>query len=99
MFKKIEGLIKEYHRRRILKDIKKAKTVYEMGMTDFMCHAFMYVRTKYCNKPIYKFIPEFNKDFLNAQYKQEYKSVWWDSSDRESRIKAFDKLIEVYSKK
>lgn len=95
----IKYIIKEYRRRRILRDIKKAKTNYELGMTAFMCHAFMLVGSKYRNKPIYRIIPEFNKDFLNAQYKQEYKSVWWDSSDRESRLKAFDKLIEVYSKK
>lgn len=94
----IKNLLKEYCRRRILRDIKKAKTVYEMGMVTFMCHAFMLVSAKYRIKPIYRIIPEFNKDFLKAQYKQEYKSVWWDSSDRESRIKAFDKLIEVYSK-
>lgn len=97
MFKKIEGLIKEYHRRRILRDIKKAKTVYEMGMTDFMCSSFEMVSIKYYEKPIYRIIPEFNRDFLDAKHKESL--VWWDVSDRESRIKAFDKLIEVYSKK
>lgn len=96
MFKKIEGLIKEYRRRRILRDIKKAKRYFEKGKTNLMCESFAMVSTKY-EKPIDSIIPEFNVDFLDANYKR--KLVWWDWWDRESRIKAFDKLIEVYSKK
>ena len=62
-----------------------------------MCHSFKMVSIKYCEKPIGSIIPEFNKDFLNSHYKDG--RVWWSWLDRESRIKAFDKLIEVYSKK
>lgn len=61
-----------------------------------MCESFVMVSTKY-EKPIDSIIPEFNVDFLDAKYKR--KLIWWDWSDRESRIKAFDKLIETYSKK
>jgi len=42
-------------------------------------------------------IPEFNKDFLNAKYKEG--GCWWDNNDEESRLKAFDKLIKVYKRK
>ena len=99
MFKKIEGLVKEYHRRRILRDIKRAKKYYQEGRANYMCNALHMVDIKYREKSIDSIIPEFNRDFLNAKYKQYYHTAWWDSSDRESRIKAFDKLIEVYSKK
>jgi hypothetical protein len=92
----IEDLIKEYRRRRILRDIKKAKRYFEKREADYMCYSFMLVSFKYYN-PINSIIPEFNREFLNAKYERSI--VWWDVNDRESRIKAFDKLIEVYSKK
>lgn len=97
----IKYLLKEYRRRRILRDIKKAKKLYEMKMTDYMCSSFILVRKKYFRQPIDSIIPEFNQDFLNAKYKEDciYPYPWWDISDRESRIKAYDKLIEVYSKR
>lgn len=93
----IESLIKGYRRRRILRDIKKAKRYFQEGKNDFMCHCFMSVSTKYCKYPIDSIIPEFNRDFLNANFNIGH--VWWSWLDRESRIKAFDKLIETYSKK
>lgn len=92
----IKHLLKEYRRRRILRDIKKAKRYFEEWKVSYMCLSFMKVGTKYCNKPIDSIIPEFNRDFLNAKYEGFY--IWWDSDDRDSRIKAFDKLIEVYNK-
>ena len=93
----IKYLIKEYHRRRILRDIKKAKKYFQRGMSNCMCPCFEMVNEKYSFKPIDSIIPEYNRDFLNAKYKEGI--IWWDRSDIESRIKAFDKLIEVYSKK
>lgn len=92
----IKKLIKEYHRRRILRDIKKAKRYFQEGKVDYMCFAFRAVDTKYRYKSINNIIPEFNREFLNAYYKEI--QAWWPWSDRESRIKAFDKLIEIYSK-
>lgn len=93
----IKYLRKEYQRRRILRDIKKAKRYFEKGKSNHMCYSFEMVSIKYYEKPIDSIIPEFNRDFLNAKYKDC--TAWWDVYDRESRIKAFDKLIEVYSKK
>ena len=93
----IKYLRKECRRRRILRDIKKAKKYFEEGITDYMCHSFEMVSIKYSEKPIGSIIPEFNRDFLDATKKECL--AWWDWFDRESRIKAFDKLIEVYSKK
>lgn len=97
MFKMIKGLIKEYRRRRILRDIKKAKRYFQEMDMMYMCGSFMLVDLKYFRNSIVDIIPEFNQDFLNAQHKGS--CIWWDVSDRESRIKAFDKLIEAYSKK
>ena len=54
-------------------------------------------------------IPEFNFDFLEGNRNTNaYKSYergdlplkdvyWWEIDDKESRIKAFDKLISIYS--
>ena len=87
-------------RKRTLKDIKKAKKVYLDGLEDFMCLCFQHVdRDKYqCVEDIQKYIPEFNRTYLNAEKSASYYSRWWVTCDRESRIKAFDKLIELYSK-
>lgn len=45
---------------------------------------------------VYNLIPEFNPTYLGGSNKVSY---WWDISDRESRIKAFDKLINLYADK
>ena len=42
-------------------------------------------------------IPEYNRTFLGADPDFSDTSRWWAAYDRESRIKAFDKLIEIYS--
>jgi hypothetical protein len=98
MIKLLKKAISKIKRKRILKDIKKAKKVYELRLSDYMCLSFNVANPKYYKKPIDSVIPEFNKETLNAKYKGLNKSVWWDVYDRESRIKAFDKLIEIYSK-
>ena len=46
------------------------------------------------NKLINKNIPEFNTKFLEATTPD--KPFWWPVSEHEPRIKAFDKLIELY---
>lgn len=94
---------KEKRRRKnILKDIKKAKQYYLEGLSDCMCYCFAKVdRDKYyCCSSIRKIIPEYTpKTFgSNAILGTIRGSLWWDITDRESRIKAFDKLIEIYSK-
>lgn len=87
-------------RKRILKDIKKAKKVYLDNKEKFMCYCFKRVdKDKYqCVRGIQKYIPEFNRRYLNAEGWASDYSMWWLIGDRESRIRAFDKLIELYSK-
>jgi hypothetical protein len=65
----IKNLIKECRRRRILKDIKKAKKCFEETDAEFMCIAFQMINKKYRYNSINSIIPEFNRDFLNAYYK------------------------------
>ena len=83
-----------------LEDIKKAKQCYTDGIEKFMCSCFLHVNyEKYHNyEAIRKIIPEFNRKDLGAKTNEIYR-VWWLTSDRESRIKAFDKLIEIYTLK
>lgn len=47
-------------------------------------------------KEVHNLIPEFNPTYLEGSGRTSY---WWDLSDRESRIKAFDKLINLYAEK
>ena len=48
-------------------------------------------------KDIKKHIPEFNRTFCNANNITE--DYWWELSDVEPRIKAFNKLIKCYMDK
>ena len=47
---------------------------------------------------MHKFIPEFNRENLGAKTSERF-SAWWLVDDVESRLKAFDKLIETYTLK
>jgi hypothetical protein len=104
MFEIITGYIKQWKERRrrksILKDIKKAKVLYLRHRSDYMCHCFFRVNfIKYWDSDkIQERIPEFNREFLNANKKSCFYGAWWRSDDRKSRIEAFDKLIEIYSR-
>lgn len=84
----------------ILEDIREAKQCYVDGIEHFMCLCFQHVNyRKYHNyESIHKLIPEFNRENLGSKVSNEF-SIWWLTSDRESRIKAFDKLIEIYTLK
>ena len=42
-------------------------------------------------------IPEFNPDFLGGKINSQ--NYWWNIFDQESRITAFDVLIDIYDKK
>ena len=80
---------------RVIKKAKKNLTYYR-----FMCPSML---NAYCSEvdnngwmhDVIELIPEFNPEFLGG----ENNLFWWDSTDKKSRIKAFDKLIKVYSKK
>lgn len=93
---------KEKQRRKeILKDIKKAKQIFLEEQMCFMCHCFRRVNPKkYDNViEIRKIIPEFKPTtFTKGFNPNNYFNAWWSITDRKSRIKAFDKLIEIYSK-
>lgn len=86
-------------RKQVLEDIKKAKQIFVEGRQDFMCWCFVLVDgNKYgCYNDIHKRIPEFHPTTFGFCIPHIY-GGWWPISDRESRIKAFDKLIEIYSK-
>lgn len=81
-----------------LKVIKRAKK--NLKYCGYMCPSMIeayYVEAKE-EAHIYKvrkLIPEFNPEFLGGKNCL----FWWDPLDKKSRIKAFDKLIKIYSKK
>lgn len=85
-------------RKQILKIIKQAKKAFLNGYSPFMCTCFYHIEPsfeyRYCN--IVDKIPEFKPETFDYTYDIP-EGYWWDKSDRESRIKAFDKLIEIYS--
>ena len=97
------GFIKWLFRHRgdndILTDIKKAKDIYVRGMSIGMCHSFYILNNKRYTSynKIRRRIPEFKPETFNVNPK-EWELYWWKISDSDSRIKAFDKLIEIYSK-
>lgn len=97
------GFIKRWNERRrrksVLKDIKKAQYKYLSCESPFMCYCFMYVdHDKYgCYDKIQKRIPEFKPSTFNVD-PNDIKGAWWSAGNRKSRIEAFDKLIEIYSR-
>lgn len=85
-------------RKQILKDIKKAKQYYLKGLESCMCSCFYRVDEGkyYCCSYIRQIIPEYTpKTFGSNACIGE---LWWSINDKQSRIKAFNKLIEIYSK-
>lgn len=96
------GFIKRWYRHHrydgTLKDIKKAKDIYVSGSTIGMCQSFSWVNNiAYGNyAKIRERIPEFKPETFNVD-PELLDDFWWRLSDRDSRIKAFDKLIEIYS--
>ena len=95
----IKILIECPKRHSILKDIKKAKDIYVSGATNSMCHSFCrVVNITYGDyDKIRKRIPEFKPETFGVDPKL-LRDFWWVKKDRDSRIKAFDKLIEIYSR-
>lgn len=85
-------------RKQILKIIKEAKQVYLDGKEKCMCFCFERVEFSFLfYENIVKRIPEFTPSTFGL-HETNPNSVWWPITDRESRINAFDKLIEIYSK-
>lgn len=99
MFGFIKWLFRHRRDNGILNDIKKAKDIYVSGSTIGMCQSFSWVNNiAYGNyAKIRERIPEFKPETFNVD-PELLDDFWWRLSDRDSRIKAFDKLIEIYSK-
>lgn len=86
-------------RKKTLKIIKKAKQAYLNGESRFMCNCFYLVEPSFehCYYNIVDKIPEFKPSTFGLHV-GDVREGWWSIADRESRIKAFNKLIEIYSK-
>lgn len=99
MFKFIKRWNERCRRKTILKDIKAAKAIYLSGSVIYMCQCFYYVDVhRYHNyENIRKRIPEFKPSTFNVD-PNDIKGAWWSAGNRKSRIEAFDKLIEIYSR-
>ena len=62
-----------------------------------MCYCFMNIEPSFCcYEDIVNEIPEFKQSTFGLVDVNK-KGPWWSVNDRESRIKAFDKLIKIYS--
>lgn len=96
MFKKLFRRIK---RKIILRIIKEAKKVYLTGKYPYMCHCFYIIVYTWENyTDIVKTIPEFKPATFGIDTDPEKGKPWWSRHDVYSRMEAFDKLIEIYSK-
>lgn len=71
---------------------------YSAGMCYYIqnCISFIYNTYIYYSE-IKHIIPEFIPETFGLNV--EYGSFWWDINDDVSRIKAFDKLIDLYKTK
>ena len=97
----IKQRMERRRRKSILKDIKKAKDIYLRHGSSYMCICFAEVSNEkygWGSDQIRERIPEFNMEFLNATRTSCDGGAWWPADDRNSRIEAFDKLIEIYSR-
>lgn len=99
IFEFIKRWMERRRRKSILKDIKEAEHKYYAYKSPFMCHCFMFVdHDKYgCYDKIWKRIPEFKPSTFNVN-PNDIKGAWWPMYNRVSRMEAFNKLIEIYSK-
>lgn len=56
------------------------------------------MRHTYRCETVQEFIPEFTPLFFGANITGDYRGLfWWDKSDKEARLAALNKLIELYS--
>lgn len=71
---------------------------YAFGMCFYIqtCINFIFDTYVYYSE-IKNIIPEFIPETFGLNV--EYNHLWWNSEDIDSRIKAFDKLIEIYKNK
>jgi hypothetical protein len=101
MIQRIKNLFSNYRenrrRKQTLKLIKKAKNLYLEGVSDFMCICFYKASGSFfLYEDLVKVIPEFTPSTFGVN--SSAIGGWWNRNDKISRINAFDKLIEIYSK-
>lgn len=97
-FSKYKKYREERRRKQILVIIKQAKQVYLDGKERCMCFSFVRIEPSFLYPAmIVERIPEFKQSTFGLD-RDDTVGVWWPIQDRESRIRAFDKLIEIYSK-
>ena len=71
---------------------------YAFGMCFYIQNCINFIFDTYIYySEIKHIIPEFVPKTFNINV--EYNHLWWDADDIDSRIKAFDKLIEIYKNK
>lgn len=100
----LDALIVTYSRN-VLDILIRAKEIYMCCSYRGMCSCISTSITQefdaqsywYQSSDIQKFIPEFNVEFLEATTPDF--PFWWHISDKQSRLNAFDKLIECYRNK
>jgi hypothetical protein len=102
MIQKIKNWLSDYkekrRRKQTLEIIKEAKQAYLNDKSCYMCCCFYLVNPSFSSyKDIVNKIPEFKPSTFGL-YIKDIKGCWWDTRDRESRINAFNKLLEIYSK-
>jgi hypothetical protein len=81
--------------------LKMAKMICEKHPEYGMCTSILITSEILLSRAAYtislpKLLPQFNREYLGGN--ALYGLYWWDPKDRESRLKAFDKLIELYTK-
>ena len=98
MIQRIKNWFEKRRRKQTLEIIKRVKQAYLNKHSKFMCICFYSVEDSFffSYKNIVKRIPEFKPSTFGLVDVKEERE-WWCMNDRESRIKAFDKLIEIYS--
>lgn len=75
---------------------------YNNGIQIGLCLSFQrtyenyHIKLKLKYKRITQIIPEFNKEFFNITHGYPF---WWELNDYDSRILAFNKLLECYKDK
>ena len=79
--------------------LEKAKERIENGDNRFCCYSICNVLIVYLSyvkiNNINKLIPKFNSKYLTGEEKSS-NNYWWDENDKESRIKALDRLVKEY---
>lgn len=83
----------------ILKALIKARKDYNRARYPGMCHHLARTLSINTYSLIVEIIPEFNRKFLVSSEiptLRQRSVYWWDTNDYQSRVEAFDKLIDIY---